>query len=86
MKYYVYILKSLKDGRFYIGYTSDLERRFIAHNEQKQRYTSKFSPWEMVYSEEFQTKKEAIIREGEIKKKKSHSYIDYLISVKALSG
>lgn len=31
--HYVYILKSLKDGNFYTGYTSNLEKRISEHNE-----------------------------------------------------
>jgi len=29
--WYVYILKSLKNNRFYCGHTDDLKRRFIKH-------------------------------------------------------
>ncbi len=32
MKYYVYILKSLKDGNLYIGKTNDIKRRIEEHN------------------------------------------------------
>lgn len=31
MKYYVYILFSLKDQKFYIGFTTDLKKRLIQH-------------------------------------------------------
>ena len=31
-KYFVYVLLSLKDGKFYIGFTSDLNRRLKEHN------------------------------------------------------
>jgi len=35
MFYFVYVLISLKDKKFYIGYTSDLKRRIFQHNEGK---------------------------------------------------
>ncbi|HWJ92022.1 MAG TPA: GIY-YIG nuclease family protein [Flavisolibacter sp.] len=37
MAYYVYILKSLKDGKFYIGCTTDVEARLRFHNGGLQR-------------------------------------------------
>jgi putative endonuclease len=39
MSYYVYILKSLKDGRYYIGSTSDVMARLKFHNSGLQRST-----------------------------------------------
>jgi predicted GIY-YIG superfamily endonuclease len=33
--YYVYILRSLKDGNKYTGYTKDLSSRFEAHQNGK---------------------------------------------------
>jgi putative endonuclease len=53
MKYYVYILKSKSAKKTYIGYTNNLTRRLTEHNSGKSRFTSKFIPWEMIYTEEF---------------------------------
>jgi predicted GIY-YIG superfamily endonuclease len=33
--FYVYVLKSDKDGSLYIGYTDDLKRRLVEHNDVK---------------------------------------------------
>jgi len=35
MFFYTYVLISLKDGRFYMGYTNDLRRRMEEHNSGK---------------------------------------------------
>ncbi|NQT90876.1 MAG: GIY-YIG nuclease family protein [Candidatus Omnitrophica bacterium] len=44
--YYVYILRSKKDrDRFYIGYTTDLDRRLREHNESRSLYTKRHAPW-----------------------------------------
>ncbi|HMS31703.1 MAG TPA: GIY-YIG nuclease family protein [Candidatus Saccharibacteria bacterium] len=43
--FYVYILKSLKDGSIYTGYMKDLKRRFKEHNNGKSHHTSKHMPW-----------------------------------------
>lgn len=69
--FFVYIIQSLKTKKFYIGSTEDLEKRFVFHNEGKSVYTSKYLPYELVYSEEYQTKQEALKREKEIKKMKN---------------
>ncbi len=59
MKYYIYILKSLKFDKFYTGYTNDLKRRLNEHNSGKSEYTRKFKPWEIVYFEECNDVEEA---------------------------
>ncbi|MCD4729890.1 MAG: GIY-YIG nuclease family protein [Bacteroidales bacterium] len=56
--YYVYILQSKKDGKYYIGYTSDLDARVDYHNSGQQRLTRHRIPFELIYFEEYKTKKE----------------------------
>ena len=80
MKYYVYILQSEKNGRYYIGSTDDLFRRLQDHNWSRTPSTKSGIPWKIVYSEEFTTRSDAMKREYEIKAKKSRKYIEYLIS------
>lgn len=64
---YTYIV-SCRDGSLYTGWTKDLERRVKAHNEGKgAKYTKSRRPVKLVYYEEFETKKEAMRREYEIK-------------------
>jgi putative endonuclease len=64
----VYILYSVKFNQIYIGYTSDLPNRFLSHNELATKgHTIKYRPWVIAHIEEFQTKKEAIIREKQLK-------------------
>lgn len=61
--YYVYILKSLKNGRFYTGSTNDLIRRLNEHNTGRSKYTKTTMPFNLVYKEEYETKAEAYGRE-----------------------
>lgn len=63
MAFYVYVLKSKKDGRLYKGQTSDIEKRLKLHNSGKVKSTKGFLPWELVYFEIFQTREEAVLRE-----------------------
>jgi putative endonuclease len=65
--YTVYILESEKNGRYYIGYTSDLEKREKDHNSGKNVSTKYGIPWIVVYSEKFEDKKSAWLRERQIK-------------------
>jgi len=61
--YSVYILQSLADERTYVGYTDNLERRFNEHNAGKSKATKHRRPFTLLFSEEYQTMKEAKDRE-----------------------
>ncbi len=65
--YYVYMLKCADDS-FYIGMTSNLERRIFEHqNGLIEGYTSSRRPVELVWSCAFATHDEAFTRERQIK-------------------
>jgi putative endonuclease len=49
--FYVYVLESLKNGTWYIGFTSDLRRRFQEHAQGKNRSTKRYLPWKIIYYE-----------------------------------
>ena len=65
--FFVYFLKCW-DGSFYCGYTNDLDKRIQLHNSGKgAKYTMKRRPVQLIYSEEFKTKSEAMRREYVLK-------------------
>jgi len=65
---FIYIIKC-KDESLYTGWTNDLEARILAHNEGRgAKYTKGRGPVELLYTEEFDTKEEAMKREFAIKK------------------
>jgi putative endonuclease len=66
--YYVYILKSLKDGKFYTGCTADIEKRLAQHNNGMVRSTKARRPLKLVYWETFATRSEAMRRERRLKR------------------
>ncbi len=69
-KFYVYIARC-NDDSLYTGYTNDLKEREKKHNEgDGARYTRGRGPVEIIYSEEFETKSEAMKREYAIKRLK----------------
>ena len=79
----VYVLYSDIHDKIYIGYTSDLQRRLLSHNElSKNTFTSKFRPWRIVYTEEFETKKEAMNREKQLKTGAGRKFVWDLIEEK----
>jgi len=58
--YYVYCLQSQKNNKLYIGYTSNLKKRFQDHNDNLGgSFTSKNGPWKLIYYEAFSNKKDA---------------------------
>ena len=67
MKYYVYILKSLKNGDMYVGSARDFNNRFILHNQGKVRSTKGYRPWIVVKHEEFNSRSEAVKHEKFLK-------------------
>ena len=66
--YYTYILRC-SDGTLYCGYSTNPEKRAEVHNSGKgAKYTRSRLPVEVVYTEAFDTKSEALCRECAIKK------------------
>ncbi len=79
MPHYVYILQSLKDGRFYVGETSNVDQRLVFHNSGRQRSTKNRIPFELVYTEIFPDRTSALKREKQIKSWKSGTAFHALI-------
>jgi len=61
--FYIYVLKSLKDGRTYVGYTNNLEERLKKHNSGQVKSTKHRQPLELLFSESFEKSPEARRRE-----------------------
>ena len=76
----VYILKSKKDFKYYIGSTSNLEERLAKHNSGGNISTKNRRPLVLVYSETYNTKTEALSRERKIKSYKGGQAFKSLVS------
>jgi putative endonuclease len=61
--YYVYVLKSGKDNKRYIGFTEKLERRISEHKSGLVKSTRHRKPLELVYFEQYEDKTTAMNRE-----------------------
>ncbi|HEY6625556.1 MAG TPA: GIY-YIG nuclease family protein [Ignavibacteriaceae bacterium] len=79
--YFVYIIKSLIVTQYYIDSTEDLDRRLSDHNSGKVKSTKAYKPWELVYSERFDAKSDALKRERQIKSYKSGNAFKKLVNL-----
>ena len=75
----VYILKSTITGKYYIGYTDNLDIRIKHHNAGRNTSTKYGVPWNLVYSESFNNRTDAWKRERQIKLYKSGEAFKKLI-------
>jgi putative endonuclease len=66
--YTVYVLYPEKNSKTYTGYSSDFAKRFASHNEfGKKDWATRFRPWIVLKTEEYETKGEAMSREKFLK-------------------
>ena len=81
-KYTVYVLKSLKNGKRYVGCTSkNLKERLDWHRWKMTSWTKQNSPFELIYSEERETKAEALRREKYLKTGQGRRTLEHLKKV-----
>jgi putative endonuclease len=81
--HYVYVLRSQKDGKFYVGYTKDVQKRLEEHNSGKVASTKERRPMELIYWEGCVNQQDATRREKYLKTAWGKRYIkgrvkDYL--------
>ncbi|MCR6721166.1 MAG: GIY-YIG nuclease family protein [Chitinophagaceae bacterium] len=82
MSHYVYVLQSLKEEKYYIGYSTDVKARLQFHNSGLQRSTRHRIPFRLVHYEEYISKFEALAREKQIKSWKGGKAFKELIAGK----
>ncbi len=75
MKFYVYILINNLKNKTYVGYTNNLINRLKEHNSGESFYTKRFGPWEIIFTEQFKTKNEAIKKEKYFKSASGRKWI-----------
>lgn len=84
MAYYCYAIFNIKRNKIYIGQTGKLEERIKRHNGKLKNKTKSFTKkndgkWELVYKEEFLSRKEAIEREKQLKSFRGREFVKSLI-------
>jgi putative endonuclease len=76
---YVYILKSNKDLKRYVGLTNNLERRISLHNDGKVQATKNRRPFELIYFEEIEDRIVAVKREKFLKSGKGREFLNSIL-------
>ena len=67
--YIVYAIQSEKDGRIYVGFSSNVVKRLAQHNSGKTKSTKAYIPWRLIYQEEVEgcenaRKREIFLKSG----------------------
>lgn len=73
--YYVYVLESVKDGKKYTGFTSDLRKRIEEHNNGASFSTKCRRPFKLIYYEACLLKEDAKRREHYLKTTQGHRFL-----------
>jgi len=64
---YVYVLKSEKDNRLYVGISANVLKRLLEHNAGRTKSTKGYRPWILVHQEEYPDRVTARKREKYLK-------------------
>ena len=83
--YYTYVLYSRDFDKIYVGFSSELTNRLLAHNDHRNTgWSSRYQPWELLYSEEHPVKCEAMKREKQLKTFRGREFIREMIRAKGM--
>ena len=77
--FFVYILER-SDKKLYIGQTNNLDKRMRRHSNGQVRSTKGYRPLQLAYSEQYLTRREAVLRERHLKSLKDKNMLLKLIS------
>lgn len=77
--YYVYVLQSLKDKKFYIGFSHDLRKRLKDHNSGGTKSTKTRRPFKLLYYEAHLSEKDARRRERYFKTEKGKNSLRQML-------
>lgn len=73
--HYVYVLRSQKDGKFYVGYAKNVQKRLEQHNSGKVRSTKERRPMKLIYWEGCINQQDETTREKYLKTTWGKRYI-----------
>ena len=76
MQYHVYVLYAPHFDQSNVGFSTNVQGRLLSHNVfAKKGWTIRYRPWILVHTEAFATRKEAMIREKQLKSAKGREWI-----------
>ncbi len=73
--WYVYVLRSKKNGKWYIGSTLNLRKRILSHNVGRNKATKNGAPWGVIYCEIGLNREDARAREKYLKSGMGRRYV-----------
>ena len=76
----VYVLKSCKFDKSYVGQTRDIVERFAQHNSEHKGYTNKYKPWYIIYLERYLDREKAVKREKYLKSFSGRKFLKTIFS------
>jgi len=77
---HVYVLYSESFDKIYIGFSTDVQKRLASHNDDRNKgWTSRYKPWKIIYTEEFDNKTTALKREKQLKTSVGRGFIHGLL-------
>ena len=79
--FFAYVIKSVEFNYYYKGHTSNLEKRLGQHNSGMTKSIKPYTPFILVYTEQFEREKEAIEREKYFKTAAGRRYLKSRILV-----
>lgn len=82
---FVYILKSERDGRYYVGSTTDINRRFKQHQENSHSTSKRMGPFRLEFYQEYPSLNIARSIENRIKRFKRRDFIEKIIRNQKIS-
>ena len=85
MIYFVYVLKSLKDGKRYTGISDNVKRRLKEHNRGNTRSTKNRTPFILEYTEKYQDRFSARKREKYFKSAAGRKWLNKYAEVAELA-
>jgi putative endonuclease len=76
--FYVYVLKSAKTGRRYVGSCRNVDERLRRHNAGHSKATRRGIPWSLLHTERFLTRRKAVNKERYYKTGRGRDELDRL--------
>lgn len=77
--FYVYVLQSIKKDFLYVGFTSDLKKRFNEHNNKEELSTKHYAPFNLIHYEAYKNEKDAKRREEYFKTTKGKTTLKTML-------
>jgi putative endonuclease len=79
-KILIYILYSRNHNKTYVGQTDDIASRLNYHNSGRVKSTKRYTPWEKIYHEIYESRKEAMKRERYFKSRSGRKMISKILN------